>query len=49
MAAKINKFRRDLQKQLNPSAYMNFFAGCSTRRCEYEVRKVIIEQRNETI
>ncbi|KAL5281427.1 SGMS1 family protein [Megaselia abdita] len=36
MAAKINKFRRDLQKQLNPSAYMNFFAGCSPRRSEYE-------------
>lgn len=46
MAAKINKLRRDLQKQLNPSAYMNFFAGCSPRRCEYEVRKVIMN--NET-
>lgn len=42
MAAKINKLRRDLQKQLNPSGYLNFFAGCSPRRSEYEVRKVII-------
>lgn len=37
--AKLNKIRRDLVKQLNPSAYMNFFAGCSSRRSEYEVRK----------